>query len=46
VDVGHEGGAFFVARKDETNRAVAEGVHQFEILLARNPERDANAFVL
>jgi hypothetical protein len=46
VDIGHEGRACFVAREDESDRAVAEGVHEFEILFAWNPERDANAFVL
>jgi hypothetical protein len=46
VYIGHESCALFVAGEDESDRAVVEGVHQFEILFAWNPERDANAFVL
>ena len=38
VHIGHEGGALLVARGDETDGAVEQGVHHVDVLLARDAE--------
>jgi hypothetical protein len=45
-DVGHEGRRFFMAGQDEPDGTVPEDVHQPQVLLARDAEREPDPFVL
>ena len=46
VDVGHEGRALLMARRDELDRAVEQRIHDVDVLLARNAEDVFDALVL
>ena len=46
VDVRHESGATFVARRDEPDRRVGHGVDHVEVLLPRQAEHVLDALVL
>src|SRR5438445_133817 len=46
MDVRHERRGLLVSRQYEPNGAVVKGIHQFEVLLARDAEGEADALVL
>jgi hypothetical protein len=45
VDIGHEGGALFVAGGDEADIRVQQGVHDVQVFLAGNTEDVFHTFV-
>src|SRR5438309_11541127 len=46
MDVRHERRGLLVSRQYEPNGAVVKGIHQLEVLLARDAEGEADALVL
>src|SRR2546430_6458385 len=46
MDVRHERRGLLVSRQDEPNGAVVKGIHQLEVLLARDAEGEPDALVL
>ena len=46
VGVGHERGAALIARGDEPDRGIGEGVDRVQVLFARKPEDHLDAFLL
>src|SRR5439155_20454782 len=46
VDVRHERGGAFVPRQDKPDGASPQGVHEFQVLFPRDPEREPDPFVL